>query len=179
MSFYSPMQDLFCMVHTLTTISCYKYAAGHQNPLTGTNKLAPLVDKQPNMEVDAHVTDHLSQSTVSYIGSHSSSVTKFKIWYILAIFLCHRIKSQTSYFAHPIHPLALPGSMQTKWYYTVTFSNILYFDHGYIYSDSQQMRDNVYAVHILWRAPVYIVEFRNCSTFFLFLSLWKCEEKKV
>ena len=58
------------MVHTLTTISYYKYAAGHQNPLTGTNKLAPLVDKQPNMEVDAHVTDHLSQSTVSYIGSH-------------------------------------------------------------------------------------------------------------
>ena len=31
------------------------------------NKLAPLVDKQLNMKVDAYVTDHLSHSTVSYI----------------------------------------------------------------------------------------------------------------
>ena len=65
MSFYSPLHDPSCMVHTLTT-SYNKYAAGHQNPLTGTNKFAPLVDK-PNMKVDAYVTDHLSHSTVSYI----------------------------------------------------------------------------------------------------------------
>lgn len=145
------------------------------------NKLAPLVDKQLNMKVDAYVTDHLSHSTVSYIWSHSSSVTKFKIWYVLANFLCNRIRSQASYLHTQSTLLHYQAACRqndiTQWHFQ-TYCISIMVTFSYIYSDSQQMRDNVYAVHILWRAPVYIVEFRNFSTFFLFLSLWKCETNK-
>ena len=68
--------------------------------------------------------------------------------------------------------------------YNGTISNTPYSDNliivafSYIYTDSPQTCDNMYTVHILWWASVYIVWFRNFSTFFLFLSLWKCETNK-